>query len=118
MFYAQKKYDDVIDILKTKQYNDIIFNLSAKVLLVQSFYEKKEFQFLESFLESFRIFVLRNKEMNTASKKIHQDFIKVIHRLMKMEYANKKEIETFKNKIEANVSLPDKAWILEKLDAY
>ena len=56
--------------------------------------------------------------MNTASKKIHQDFIKVIHRLMKMEYANKKEIETFKNKIEANVSLPDKAWILEKLDAY
>ena len=118
LFYAQKKYDDVIDILKTKQYNDIIFNLSAKVLMVQSFYEKKEFQFLESFLESFRIFVLRNKEMNTASKKIHQDFIKVIHRLMKMEYANKKEIETFKNKIEANVSLPDKAWILEKLDAY
>ncbi|MFN8284791.1 MAG: hypothetical protein U0U67_16325 [Chitinophagales bacterium] len=118
LYYEQKNYDAAIEILRTHQYDDIIFNLSAKVLLVQSFYEKKEFQFLESFLESFRIFILRNKEMNTASKKIHQDFIKVIHRLMKMEFASNKEIESFKNKINTTENLPDKAWILEKLDAF
>ena len=117
LYYEQKNYDAAIEILRTHQYDDIIFNLSAKVLLVQSFYEKKEFQFLESFLESFRIFVLRNKEMNTVSKKIHQDFIKIIHRLMKMEFAGIKEIEAFKNKINDRDNLPDKAWILEKLDA-
>lgn len=117
LYYAQKKFDTVIDILRNQQYNDITFNLSAKVLLVQSFYEKKEFQFLESFLESFRIFILRNKEMNTASKKIHQDFIKIIHRLIKMEFASAREIELFKSKINNNNNLPDKAWILEKLEA-
>ena len=83
----------------------------------QEGYEKKEFQFLESFLESFRIFILRNKEMNTASKKIHQDFIKIIHRLIKMEFASAREIELFKSKINNNNNLPDKAWILEKLEA-
>lgn len=117
LFYEQKKYDAAIEILRTHQYDDIIFNLSAKVLLVQSFYEIKEFQLLDSFLESFRIFVLRNKEMNTASKKIHQDFIKIMNRLMKMEYASIKEIDAFKNKILSLDNLPDKAWILEKLDA-
>jgi hypothetical protein len=116
LYYEQKNFDAAIEILRTHQYDDIIFNLSAKVLLAQSFYEKKEFQFLESFLESFRIFVLRNREMNTASKKIHQDFIKIMYRLMKMEFASTKEIETFKNKIVGLNNLPDKAWILQKLD--
>ncbi|MFN8284789.1 MAG: hypothetical protein U0U67_16315 [Chitinophagales bacterium] len=112
--YELKNYDGVISILQNIKNDDLTFNLSAKVLLVKTFYEKKEFQFLESFLESFRIFILRNKEMNTASKKIHQDFIKVIHRLMKMEFASNKEIESFKNKIDMTENLPDKAWILEK----
>lgn len=116
LHYEQKNYDTAIGILRTHQYDDIIFNLSAKVLLVQSFYEKKEFQLLDSFLESFRIFVLRNKEMNTASKKIHQDFIKIMNRLIRMEYASNKEIVAFKNKILSLDNLPDKAWILEKLD--
>lgn len=114
--YELKNYDAVISILQNVKNDDLTFNLSAKVLLVKTFYEKKEFQFLESFLESFRIFVLRNKEMNTASKKIHQDFIKIIHHLMKMEFAGNKEIESFKAKINATDNLPDKAWILEKLE--
>lgn len=117
LHYEQKNYDAAIGILRTHQYDDIIFNLSAKVLLVKSFYEKKEFQLLDSFLESFRIFVLRNKQMNTTSKKIHQEFIRIINRLIKMEYASNKEIEVFKNKIISFDNLPDKAWILEKLDA-
>lgn len=117
LHYEQKNYDAAIGILRTQQYDDIIFNLSAKVLLVKSFYEKKEFLLLDSFLESFRIFVLRNKQMNTTSKKIHQEFIRIINRLIKMEYTSNKEIEVFKNKIISLDNLPDKAWILEKLDA-
>jgi len=115
--YEIKNYDTVISILQNVKNEDLTFNLSSKVLIVKTFYEKKEFQFLESFLESFRIFILRNKEMNTASKKIHQDFIKIIHRLIKMEFASAREIELFKSKINNNNNLPDKAWILEKLEA-
>jgi len=116
--YELKNYNFVIEILQNVKNDDLTFNLSSKVLLVKTFYEKKEFQFLESSLESFRIFVLRNKEMNTASKKIHQDFIKIIHKLMKIEFASDKEIETFKSKINNTENLPDKAWILEKLEAF
>lgn len=116
--YELKNYDTAISILQNVKNDDLTFNLSSKVLLVKTFYEKKEFQFLESFLESFRIFVLRNKEMNTASKKIHHDFIKIMHRLMKMEFGSNKEIESFKTKINTTENLPDKAWILEKLDAF
>lgn len=39
-----------------------------------------------------------------------------MNRLIKMEYASSKEIETFKNKIISLDNLPDKAWILEKLE--
>lgn len=115
LFYEEKKYDNVIEILRTAQYDDIIFNLGTKVLLVKTFFEKKEFQLLLSYLESFRIFIMRNKEMNTASKKIHQDFIKIIHKLMKMEFASINEMDTFKNKIISLDNLPDKSWILEKV---
>lgn len=116
LFYEEKKYDNVIEILRKEQYEDLTFNLNSKVLLVKTFYEKKEIQFLDSYLETFRIYILRNKKMNTALKKTHQDFIKIIHKLIKLEFANEKEMEIFKNKISNNKNLPDKLWILEKLD--
>lgn len=115
--YELKKFDLVIEILQHVKTDDITFNLSTKVLLVKIFYDKKEFQFLESFLESFRVFVLRSKQMNTTTKKTHFDFIKISKKLINLDYKSRKEIDLFTEKINKQENLTDKTWLLEKINA-
>ncbi len=115
--YELNNFDLVIEILQHVKTDDITFNLSSKVLLVKTFYGKKEFQFLESFLESFRVFVLRSRQMNTTTKKTHFDFIKICKKLINLDYKSKKEINLFTEKISKQENLTDKAWLLEKANA-
>lgn len=114
--FEKKQYQTTLTLLNKVHFDDLTFNLSSRILLTKAFYELKELQFLEAYLESFRIYVLRNRQMNTVSKKLHQDFIKLIKQLMKKEFAGKAQTEKFRKKINAVVNLPDKSWVLEKLE--
>ncbi|HNF48301.1 MAG TPA: hypothetical protein PLF48_02895 [Chitinophagales bacterium] len=114
--FEMKQYDTTLMFLHKARFDDLTFNLSSRILITKTFYEQKEMQFLENYLESFRIYILRNKAMNSGNKKLHQDFIKLIRQLMRKEYAGKKQTEAFKQKINAVPNLPDKFWILEKVE--
>lgn len=114
--FEMKQYDTTLMLLNKARFDDLTFNLSSRILITKTFYEQKEMQFLENYLESFRIYILRNKAMNTSNKKLHQDFIKLIRQLMRKEYAGKKQTEAFKQKINVVPNLPDKVWILEKVE--
>lgn len=116
LFYDLKEFDKVLDALLHLQHDEVQFNLISKVLIIKTFYEKNEVQFLENYLISFRVYILRNKAMNTQNKKIHLNFIKMLKKLIKMEFASKTVIEKFKNEVTSFTNLPDKIWFLEKIE--
>ncbi|MDB5227093.1 MAG: hypothetical protein JWN78_1286 [Bacteroidota bacterium] len=114
LFYDTKQYDKVLDTLLNLYHDEVQFNLISKVLIVKTFYEKNEIQFLENYMLSFKAYILRNKEMNLQNKNIHLNFLKMMNKLIRVEYQSKNEIEKFKTRIETFPNLPDKNWFLEK----
>lgn len=116
LFYDTRQYDRVLDTILNLHHEEVQFNLISKVLIVKTFYEKNEIQFLENYQLSFKAYILRNKEMNTQNKQIHLNFLKMMNKLIKLEYRSKTEIEKFKLKIASFTNLPDKNWFLEKAD--
>lgn len=114
LYYDTKQYDLVLDTLLNLKHDEVQFNLISKVLIVKTFYEKNEIQFLENYMQSFKVYILRNKEMNTQNKQIHLNFLKMSKKLIKLEYSSKAAIEKYRLKIESFTNLPDKAWFLEK----
>lgn len=113
--YETGAYDLAIQTLLDTVNDDLTYNLSAKLLIAKTFYEKKEFNFLLSFLESFRIFVLRNKAMNTISKKNYHMFIRICVKLIALQDKTETDIYAFQSNIIALSNLPDKAWVAEKI---
>ena len=116
LYYETKKYDMAIDTLLYTVNDDLTYNLSAKLLIAKTFYEKGEYTFLSSFLESFRIYILRNKEMNTTLKKNYHVFIRFCGKLIALQNKKEKEIAAFNTKILSMENLPDKLWLLEKIN--
>lgn len=117
LYYDRKQYDKVLDTLLNLHHEEVQFNLISKVLIVKTFYEKNEIQFLENFMLSFKAYILRNKEMNTVNKQIHLNFLKMMKKLIGVEYSSKAVAAKFRQKIETFNNLPDKNWFLEKIDA-
>jgi hypothetical protein len=110
------KYNQSIELLNAIRTDDLTFNLSIRTLTIKIFYELNELQFLDTYIDSFRIYILRNKNLTVASKKLYQDFIRIIQKLVRLEYATKKEKESFKMRVYKIANLPDKNWILEKVE--
>ncbi|MFT5801460.1 MAG: hypothetical protein ACI956_001268, partial [Nonlabens sp.] len=118
LYFYQKKYEDVISLLQTIEYDDIIYNLGAKTMLIRTYYEIEEIDALDSLLESFRIFLGRQKKLSAQRKQNYKDFIKFIRKLSRVIPGDKKSIKKIRaefDKSEGIVSTDD--WLKEKIEA-
>ena len=57
--FAAGKYDQVLELLGTVDYDDVFYQLDAKTTLMKTYYELGEYQPLQSLKESFRILLSR-----------------------------------------------------------
>ncbi len=110
--FFQKKYDAVLTLLQAVEYNDIFYMLDAKVTLIKTFYEIKEYESLDALLDSFSILLRRKKSISQQYKTIYLRFIRFVKQLLK---ANSKiKHKQLLAQLEEAKNVADKGWLLEK----
>lgn len=107
--YAEKKYKDAMLGILTTDFNDIFWNLSSKFTLIKIYYEQKETEVLAQYLNSFRIFLYRQKKIG-YHKKRYQNIIKFIKMMTDDTPLSKAQKITILGKINNCSDLPDKDW--------
>jgi len=113
--WYQKRYDDVISLLREVEYESIYYSLRSKTTLLLTYYEADEIEPLFSLLESFRTFLNRHKEIPTHSRQNYLNLIRFTKKITKTIPGDKKSIEKLRKEITETKSLANKAWLLEKL---
>lgn len=116
VYFYQKKYDKVIDLLKGVEYIDILANLSAKSMLLMTYYEMDEANLLFSFMESFKVFLSRHKSITAERKKAYLDLIKFVKKLTEIIPRDKKAIAKLKAELEETKNVASRNWLLEKVE--
>ncbi|MGB4847188.1 MAG: hypothetical protein WBP41_04680 [Saprospiraceae bacterium] len=115
LYFYKKDYSNVIRLLSKVEYNDMSYNLDSKTLLMASYYELDEIEALGSFLDTFRVYLGRNKELPTFRRKHYLSTISIVRKLSKIVPGDKKEIEKLQKEIDGTQGVVSKNWILEKL---
>ncbi len=113
--FAKKNYKKVIQLLQTVEYNDIFYSLDSRTTLIKTYYELDEYEALDSNLESFRIFLLRNKTISGFTKKQYENFIRWMRKVMQAP-SNRKAIVALREKLEETEIVADKQWLLKLLE--
>ena len=113
--WYQKRYDEVISLLREVDYELISYNLRSKTTLLLTYYEVDEIEPLFSLLESFRTFLNRHKEIPDGRRKNYLNLIRFTKKLTKTIPGDKKAIEKLHKEITETKSLANKSWLLEKL---
>ncbi|MBK9981174.1 MAG: hypothetical protein IPP15_01890 [Saprospiraceae bacterium] len=115
LYFYKKDYPKVISQLSQVEYDDITYNLNSKTLLMASYYELDEIEALGSLLDTFRVYLSRNKELPASRRKHYLSTISIVRKLSKIVPGDKKEIEKLQKEVDTTQGVVSKNWILEKL---
>lgn len=120
--YANGTYGEVLNLLTRVEYSDLRYNLSAKALLLRTYYDLDEYEALVALTESFRQYLLRNKLMSDNRRLGFHNLFKTTRRMaslrQKAGYLSREKIRKELDKIQQEINgtdlLYNRDWLIEK----
>ncbi|MCB9273995.1 MAG: hypothetical protein H6564_08130 [Lewinellaceae bacterium] len=122
LYYNKKMYNDALSALLLVQFTDVKYHLSTTFLLLRTYYALKDTEALLSLIETFRIYVIRNRKITAEQKRGYTNFLRFARRLVVLKhhastYSKKaldEELSSLAKKIEGAPNVINKYWLLEE----
>jgi len=112
--FARGNFDQTMQLLTQADYDDILLNIGAKVLLLKLYYQQKYWDALEALLESFRIFLNRKKELS-YHKEHYTNLIVLVKKILSMPTFDQQAREKMSAQIELTHPLAEREWLLAQM---
>jgi len=115
---GKKDHAKVIRLLQNVEFNEMVYDLNSKMMLVHTYYDSDEIEPLYSLLESFKIFIYRNKKVLTGAQKTTLlDYIKFVRKILAVSPGNIEKLDKLREEISASkITVTPKQWLLEKVE--
>ncbi len=116
LFWYKRKLSDAVKLLSRVEFNDPFYALNAKSLLVRIYFELGEKDVLFSFIDSFRVYLKRNKLISKSHLNNYLRLITFISKLGKLKPGQFEKLQSIKQEIQETRGLNNKQWLLEQAE--
>ena len=121
-FFHREQYDEVRSLLINVQFTDVKYHINATLLLLRTYYKTMDTEALLSLIETFRIFIMRNKEIQANQKKGYTNFLRFKKRLVNIKHNKytfsvkeyEDRLEALKKDIERTEPLMNEYWLINE----
>ena len=114
LHFYKKEFDLAHEALNKVMLNDLQYSVHSRALLLRIYYELDEVEALLSLVDSFKIYLRRNKLVSDSKRQRYLNFIKFTTRLMKIRKGNHKNLEKLKQDISNTKGIANATWLREK----
>ena len=115
-FFSVKNYGRAMELLVKVDDSDLLLNLDSKLMLLKMYYELGEMDALESLLASMNAYICRRKELGYHQTH-YLGIIRFTKKLMALRPGDAMAAAALRASIEAAAGLPEKEWLLGRIDA-
>ncbi len=123
-YYSQKSYDKAIELLQQVEFSEVYYNLLTRILLLKIYFDNNNQKALEYSLETFRIFLLRTKKLESNRRKSGLNLIRFTKKLNRIieekSITSKKDFfkktSLIKTQIEEKQKVLNRSWLLKKIE--
>jgi len=115
LYYATKDYSKALKLLLSVEFTDVYYHLDSKALLLKTYYELEEIEPLLSLIDTFKVYLSRNKMISPYQQTIYNNLIKFVKKLTKIKYGSKKPVQEVKSEIESVKQIADLTWLKTKV---
>jgi hypothetical protein len=116
LYIYKKDFERVVEELREVEFNDLLYDLGSKSMLLASYYELEEIESLMSLFQSFNIYLRRHGNIPENLVLIYKNLIKYTKKLVTVSNRSKAEILKIKSEVKANNNIASKEWLLEKIE--
>lgn len=115
-------YDNALEVLRDVQFTDVTYHLSTTFLQLRIYYDLGDTEAFHGLIETFRIYVIRNRKMTTVEKKSYTNLLRFAKSLASIKHNSstfsKKVLEekliSLRKKIETTDNVINKQWLIEE----
>lgn len=116
LYFHQKQYEKVIEQLREVEYKDAVYALGGKLILLKTYYELDEYLVLDSLIESFRIYLRRNRVISREVRQQYLNELRFVKQLSRVMPGDHKAVRKIRRQVTECKALADRKWILEKIE--
>ncbi|MCI5080895.1 MAG: hypothetical protein MRY78_04345 [Saprospiraceae bacterium] len=116
VYFHKEDYPKVIEQLREVEYKNLVYALGGKLMLLKTYYELDEYIALDSLIDSFRIYLRRNRKISKEVKQQYMNVLRFVKKLSNLDPYDKEAIVKVRNQVEACKALASKKWILQKIE--
>ena len=80
----KKDYEQLIDLLNEVEFDDLVYTLDSKLMLIIAYYEMKNRDLAQSTISAFKVFLVRHKNIPDQYKLIFGNFNSYLEKIMKL----------------------------------
>ncbi len=111
-YYCQQQYERAMPILDKLDNTDRIVTMDAKVTLLKIYYELGNYDALEALLDSFKVYIRRNKELSSYLRKSYLNLIKYLQKVIHLNFYDQQATKKLIAAVQQEQQLPERQWIL------
>ncbi|MBP6236402.1 MAG: hypothetical protein KA270_02170 [Saprospiraceae bacterium] len=115
--FYRKNFGKVLDHLNKVSYEDVWYILGSKTLQLASYFELDEYDALESLLQSFKMYIRREKSLTNDRKATYINLVKFTSALMKINPKEQLKVLKLKDEIVSAKGVVSKPWLIEKVES-
>ncbi len=120
--YSRKEYDEAGDHLRNVEDSDVAYHLNRVMLEVRIAYDRREINYLTNTLETFRLFVMRNRKISASDRRSYTNYARFAKQLgilrFNQEFTDRdqyrKKMTDLHAKIAAATEVKAYQWLLEE----
>ncbi len=114
LHFRKNEYPKAMELLRDVHLKEALQNLDARRMLMRMYYETGEYGALDSLLESFKIFIHRQKNLG-YHRENYLNLVKFTRKLLQTDLRSKKATDKLKTEIENTTALTERDWLLAQL---
>lgn len=114
--YHRKEYAEAQVLLNQASPRDVLLAVTVRNLLVRIYYETGETELLLSFLEAYRIYLLRQELLSPQTKKQLRRFVDFTRRLAKIDRPEAQQLPALRDDLPDSSGVYHRDWLLEQME--
>jgi len=115
---AQKKFEEALDILNQITSADFYTNMDTRKARLMVYYEMEYIDMFEGEVNRFRVYLSNNQGIIPQNfLQAYRDFTNIIYNIYNTTKGDYDRLNSIETQIKNTQMLPEKKWLLEKLEA-
>lgn len=115
--FYKKNYSIGLKTLLSVEFTDVFYSLDSRVLILKTYYELEDYEAALSLINSFKIYLKRDKKISDFQNSTYSGFIKIFNLLIRYKLGYLNDLNYIENELENIKQIADSTWLNQKIEA-